>query len=666
MKSKRILLVDDNELLLKVLKDSYQAEGYDVITASHGADALQILMHRQFDLVVTDVLMPVMDGYQLCYKIRNHDRLKDLPVIIHTATYLAEGEEKIAKEMGANMFISKTASPEAVMQATKDILANPGNFKHVSAPPPQSTENMLQYNAGLVNKLEERNRELEQIKVRLEQNLSRLKEAQQIAHLGNWELDFATQITTWSDEAWKIFGLSPQHETASRNLFLSHIHPDDYEFAKKAIIEAEEQRTELSLDCRLISKNGEVLHTHTSSRFEFDSKGAPVRLYGIIHDITEKVKADEELANREKHFRALIENSTDAIILVNEAGEIFYQSPSVERIYGYTFEERNGKSFFDFIPVEDIPQIKEAYKLILQSPGISRPISRRLTHKNGSFLWVEGTISNLLHVSHVKAVVLNYRDVTEKRQAEEEINKLNEELEDRVKQRTAELVDANQQLEAFSYSVSHDLRAPLRTINAFAKILEKKYANMLDEDGKTLVDTIVSSTIKLQALINDILTFSKMSRKNIEQSRIDIRELVIEVCSNILESVPVKPEITILELPVALADKPMITQVFVNFISNAVKYSSKKEKPMIWIGAEECENETIYFVKDNGDGFDMKYYDKLFGVFQRLHNSTEFEGTGVGLAIVKRIIDKHNGRVWGEGVPGEGASFYFSLPKCVN
>ena len=214
MKPKRILLVDDNELLLKVLKDTYQAEGYDVITASHGADALQILMHRQFDLVVTDVLMPVMDGYQLCYKIRTHERLKDLPVIIHTATYLAEGEEKIAKENGADMFIAKSASPDAFMRATKNILAYPKTYSHVSAPPPQSTENMLQYNAGLVNKLEERNRDLEQIKTKLEQNVARLKEAQQIAHLGTWEFDFTTQITTWSDEAWKIFGLSPESETA--------------------------------------------------------------------------------------------------------------------------------------------------------------------------------------------------------------------------------------------------------------------------------------------------------------------------------------------------------------------------------------------------------------------------------------------------------------------
>jgi signal transduction histidine kinase len=255
--------------------------------------------------------------------------------------------------------------------------------------------------------------------------------------------------------------------------------------------------------------------------------------------------------------------------------------------------------------------------------------------------------------------------VLEERAAQ--VHRLNAELEQRVVARTQQLEAANDELEAFSYSVSHDLRAPLRAIDGFSHILQEDYSGKLDDEGKRLLNVVRDNTSRMGRLIDDILQFSRTGRTELNSSEIDMEQMAHEVFAELLADVAdSKVQLEIEHLPSARGDSAMMRQVFVNLLSNAIKFSGARKKPEIRVGATLKEAETIYFVKDNGVGFSMQYADKLFGVFQRLHSMNEFEGTGIGLAIVKRIITRHGGRVWAEGKVNEGATIYFALPNREN
>ncbi len=243
-----------------------------------------------------------------------------------------------------------------------------------------------------------------------------------------------------------------------------------------------------------------------------------------------------------------------------------------------------------------------------------------------------------------------------------ELSQFAQTLEQKVHERTLQFESVNKELEAFSYSISHDLRAPLRGIIGFTSLLEEKYGNNLDDEAKRIIGIIKNNTLKMGNLIDDLLTFSRMGRQDIIKSNIPVSDLVKEVINSLAGKDP-KISWNIQSLPDCYGDINAIRQVWVNLVSNAIKYSGKAEHPAITIGSFTNKVQVVFFVKDNGSGFDMKYQHKLFKVFQRLHSADEFEGTGVGLAIVEKIIAKHGGSVWAEAEKNKGATFYFGLPK---
>jgi PAS domain S-box-containing protein len=330
------------------------------------------------------------------------------------------------------------------------------------------------------------------------------------------------------------------------------------------------------------------------------------------------------------------------------------------RHYGYSRKEFLGMTLKDIRPQEDVPTLLADVQTNRSTPTVTSVWRHR--KKNGALIDVEVT-SHEFQFGERKAKLVLAKDITEQLLAEAQVCQLNEELEERVSARTAELTTANKELEAFSYSISHDLRAPLRAIIGYSHLILEEYAVRLDAEGQRLLNVISSEALRMSQLIDDLLMFSRLSRQRVELTNVDMTPLALSAFQGLITAHPAQaPQLNIKTLPPVRGDSTMLRQVFVNLLDNAIKFSSRRKDPAIEVGGSCDQNQTVYYVKDNGVGFDEKYSARLFGVFQRLHTDEEFAGTGVGLALVQRIILRHGGRVWAESKLGKGATFYFAIP----
>ena len=388
-----------------------------------------------------------------------------------------------------------------------------------------------------------------------------------------------------------------------------------------------------------------------------------------------KSKIDEDYIS---HLAAIVEFSEDAIISKSLDGTIKSWNKGSEKMFGYTSAEMIGKNISLIIPPEFIKEEKNIIERVSNNETLD-PYETVRIKKNGKQLYVSLTVSPLKNrAGNIIGVSTIGRDITLRKKAEADLITANKELafqNEEKEKRAAELLiingelitaenqlkEVNTELEAFTYSVSHDLRSPLRAVNSYAQILTEDYAQAIDADGMQILANIRYNTKKMGALIDELLSFSRLGRKEIDRTDIDMNELIQTVLNDIKRTTDHHANIPVSPMPVVKADHTLLQQVLFNLVSNAIKYSSKKEHPIVEISTTEQNNKTVFSIKDNGAGFDMQFADKLFGVFQRLHSEKEFEGNGVGLAIVQRIISKHGGRVWAEAKENEGATFYFTL-----
>ncbi len=402
----------------------------------------------------------------------------------------------------------------------------------------------------------------------------------------------------------------------------------------------------------------EVLYNASVYR---DGKGEVAGVFAAAHDVTERKRAEQEMRSALLYARSLIEASLDPLVTISAEGKITDVNEATVQATGVPRRLLVGSDFSDYFtePGKARSGYLEAFAkgFVTDYPLALRHVSGRIAEVlyNASVYRSEG--------GEVAGVFAAARDVTERKRAERELQEYREHLEELVKERTSALEAANKDLEGFAYSVSHDLRTPLRAIDGFSNILLRKYPDKLDDEGKRYLSVVRDNTKRMAQLIDDILAFSRMGRLGMNMAEVNMDALARTMLEELRHTfagrdiaVEIKP------LPACRGDQAMLRQVWINLLGNAIKFTRDKAGALVEVGGAVEGTEHIYYVRDNGAGFDMQYGDKLFGVFQRLHGVDEFEGTGIGLAIVKRIITRHGGRVWAEGKVNEGATFYFSLP----
>jgi PAS domain S-box-containing protein len=407
---------------------------------------------------------------------------------------------------------------------------------------------------------------------------------------------------------------------------------------------------------------------------DYVQKTQLVRLVPVIERVlldrevrNDKLLADQALIASESQYRRLFESAQDGILIVDaETGQIRDVNPFLLDLLGFSREEYLGKKLWQVAAFIDSEASKSAF-LELQQRGYIRYDNIPLHGKDGKSVEVE-FVSNIYAVGDKKVIQCNIRDITERRRAESEIQQLNADLERRVQQRTAQVEALNRELETFNYSVSHDLRAPLRRINGFVTLLERVCGDGLTATGKEMIVAIRASTEQMTTLIQALLKLAVLGRSELHCQKIDLSSLAHTIATELQQVAPGRNvEFVIPDGISASGDAVLLRIVLDNLIGNAWKFTSLVDFARIELGVTYPAGKTTeYFVRDNGGGFDMRYADRLFGAFQRLHLDEEFPGTGIGLATVQRIIHRHGGRIRAESSVGQGATFYFDLDGVQN
>lgn len=610
-KKSTILIVDDKVANLHVLENLLERQDRKMFRANSGEEALKITIKEQIDLILLDVQMPGMDGFEVAQVLKTNFKTRDIPIIFVTAE---AREQKImikGYEEGAIDFLYKPLDP-ILVEAKVSVLLK------------------LQMQK---KELQEKNESL----LRSELMIDNSTDIIGIIDIESLHFEFVNSAYS------QILGYSYQEAVGSSLLLI--LSNEDRKKVKKYITSGLEKH---SFETLLYGKDRSEkwLQWNVVSKYR--------KWFFNARDITE-IKKVERIRN---YLAIVVKQSNDAVYIFDHEGRIISWNSGAEKIYGYTENEAMNMRIWNIIPVNLHPEAEKRLRNLQLGQRIESTETRRIT-KHGVLIDVIFTASPIEDpYGNQLSFAITERDITKEKLAQQEIKRLNQDLRSNITQ----LEFTNKELESFSYSVSHDLRAPLRAMSGYSKMLEEDYGSHFDSDAMRMLGNIQDNARRMGLLIDDLLAFSRLGRKEVVKGECNMEHIVYQVLDEIKKTNDIRAHIEINELSSVCADTSLIKQVWVNLISNAIKYSSKMPEPNITIGNIVTDTDITYYIKDNGTGFNMEYHDKMFGVFQRLHSNEEFEGTGVGLAIVQRVIVRHNGRVWAESEVGKGATFYFTLP----
>ncbi len=462
-------------------------------------------------------------------------------------------------------------------------------------------------------------------------------------------------ITSWNRGAERMFGYASA-EVIGRNVTI--LFPPERVEEEKAILRRLAQGEQIDYyETVRKRKDGTRIEVSVSISPILNERGTIIGATKIARDITQQKRAEKALRIANEKLFTTLESLLEGCQIIDFDYRYAYVNGAAATQGKKSIDELLGRTMSDVYPGIEETGMFENLKACMESRTPSRMVNE-FRFADGSTGWFA-----LRFEPVPEGVFVFSEDITQEHRLDEELKDYREHLEDLVHERTAQLEAVNHELEAFSYSVSHDLRAPLRHIDGFTGLLVKRAEASLDEEGRRYVRIIADAAKQMGGLIDELLVFSRMGRTAMQKTVVDAGRLV-EITINGLQwqRDGRAVEWVVDPLPSVYGDESMLRLVFENLLGNAVKYTRTRATAEIHIGATTENEETIFFVHDNGVGFDMKYADKLFGVFQRLHSSTEFEGTGIGLANVRRIVSRHGGRTWAESEVDNGATFYFSIP----
>ncbi len=581
-----ILVVDDDPTARDLVVTVLSYSGHQMREAGDGAEALIEAQTRPPDLIIADLLMPTMDGFEFVRRLREQAALAQTPVIFYTATYVESEVRNLAQACGVTHIITKPAEPQHILDA---VSQNLGTLPAPLAPPP--LEEFRQKHMGLLlTKLSQKaGSVVPRLDAMIELGLQLASERDPQQLLGNF-----------CAAARKVIGAK---------------------YATVGVLDKEDQ----------------------SLRYLFASGMSPEIAVRLSSPQLRAAIPTEVLSERQSRRLSGLSGSPQAVGLPIEHPPVhsFLCAPIVspDRVYGWLcLADKLGAAEFND-----------------EDEGLAQILAAQVgrIYENGS-----------LYAEVKRYVAQLEAEVVERKRAQEEIRQLNAELEQRVAERTTALQSANQELEAFSYSVSHDLRAPLRAIRSQCQILFEDHSPSLPEPVQEYIRRIGESGSYMGQLIDSLLDLSRIGRHELRYSSVNLTEMGQRILGELKHSNPDRQvECRVASGLLVEGDPNLLAIALDNLLRNAWKFTQNRPVARIEVGATDQEMETVFFVRDDGAGFDMTYADKLFGAFQRLHRADEFEGTGIGLAIVQRVITRHGGRVWAEGKVDEGATFYFSLSK---
>lgn len=588
------------------------------------------------DIILSDHGLPEFDGFAALELARRH--APDVPFLFVTGSM---GEEVAIESL-------RQGATDYVLKSRLDTLA-------------QAVRRALR-----LAEERRRRREAERALRESEDHFRTLVES--VKDYAIFMLDLTGHVTTWSSGVEFILGYRAPDILGCPYEILFDVHEIEQRVPQRLLDStASSGRVEWEGSC--LRRAGPRFHASIVLTALRQSEGHLRGFSVILRDESERYRAAEELRRSEARHTAILESAIDAIVSIDHEGVVREWNNAAERLFQYSREDAVGRKIDALIVT---PELMGLYreglaKYLITGVGslIGRPVEMKARRADGTEFPVEFGISRIPGSAPAlySAVI---RDITAHKAAVEEVARLNAELEQRVRERTHELETANQELESFSYSVSHDLRAPLRHITGFVTMLQGQSAAVLDDQGRELLNNIAAAAARMSRLIEALLVFSRMGRTDLRRQAVALDELVRSVQVELKnEQRGRRVEWRVGDLPKVDGDPDLLRQVFVNLLSNALKYSRPRSIAKIEVGARREGGEVIGYVRDNGVGFDPRYADKLFGVFQRLHRPAEFEGTGIGLATVRLIVQRHGGRVWAEGEAGKGATFHFALPAAA-
>jgi PAS domain S-box-containing protein len=606
-----ILIVDDKPANIFSLEKLLDRKERTFLSATNGVEGLKIAMNKTLDLIILDVQMPDMDGFEVAQILQSNKKTKDIPIIFASAEKKEQASMLKGFDEGAIDYLFKPLDPEITRAKVSVLLKTQLQKKE----------------------LREKNASLEKAALLINNS------ADIIGIIDPATLKFEEVNLAFSS----ILGYPLSHAKDTPLTFF--LHAEDRVLVQKM---THQDKDKISFEIRVYCKD------RTIKWLDWNVIIRNNKWFINARDVTE-IKKVERIRD---YVGTVVKQSSDAIYIHDREGRIISWNEGAEKIYGFTEREALNMKIWNIIPDYILPETQLVVSQIIEGEKVQGRETKRIT-KHGKIVDVLFSASVIIDSNDgEKSIAITERDITQQKIADERIHELNEDLQRNVQQ----LESTNKELESFSYSVSHDLRSPLRIILGNIMIIKEDYPDLMNDEVRQLLGRITSNAERMNQLIDDLLTFSKVGKTEMTKSKTSMEDLVRKYVTELSEIGPVKADIQINALLPAFADRSLIAQVWQNLISNALKYSGKKENPRIEIGSFNNNNSIVYYVKDNGAGFDMTYADKLFGAFQRLHSESEFEGTGIGLAIVKRIISRHFGKVWAEAKRDEGATFYFSLP----